>query len=86
MFQKGYHDHAWTKVLIPQNLVIYHMCHHIEHLFYLWQKYGAIRTYIASPIESFSIKLHSEIWFLNHFSTYLKTCFNHPNHIKSPQF
>ncbi len=74
-------------MLIPQNLVIYHMCHHIEHTsFYLWLKYGAIGTNIASPVESFLIKLHSEIWYPNHFSRHLKTCFNHPNHKKSRPF
>jgi hypothetical protein len=62
MFQRGYLDHAWIKVLIPQNLVIYHMCHHIQHtLFYLWLKYGAIETNITNLVECFSIKLHSEI-------------------------
>ncbi len=70
--------------------MIYHiknMCHHIEHtLFYLWLKYEAIWTNIASLVESFSIKLWSGTWFLNHLSWHLRTCFNHPNPKKSPPF
>jgi hypothetical protein len=76
--------------LIPQNLVIYHtkhLYHHIKHIiFYVWLKYGAILINIASFVESFSIVMCSGTRFLNHLSRHLKTCFNHPNHKKSPPF
>jgi hypothetical protein len=81
-----------SKILtsIPQNLVIYHiknLCYHIDDtLFYLWLRYGAIWTNIVSHVQSFSIKLCNETWFLSHVSKYLKTCFNHPNHKKSSPF
>jgi hypothetical protein len=75
---------------MPQNLVIYHtknLCHHIKHiLFYFLSKYGAIWTNITSHVESFFIKQCNETQFLCHLLGHLKTCFNYPNHIKSPPF